>query len=188
MIGSIVQSGPDEQVSGVVQEPSLEEQFEALYATYYTPIQRYLYYLLRDPQQAEDAAQETFLRAWRHLGDLTPNGHTSSWLFRIARNHALDLLRHRALIGWQSLQDVDGEDHGQGQAYRKVEVALLLQQAFDLLPPQHRSVLALWAGERPVAQMAAILETTAGTARNRLSRARRAWRHTYATLSADNQL
>lgn len=174
-----------EQAAGVARESSLEEQFEALYTTYYARILGYLCRLLGDQEQAEDAAQETFLRAWRHLGGLRPNSRVSSWLYRIARNHALDLLRRRALIAWQSLQGLDAEDDD--NAYDEVEAALLLQRAFDLLPPQHRRVLATWQGERPLAQMAAILQTTEGTAKNRLSRARQAWRHSYAALLPEGQ-
>jgi RNA polymerase sigma factor (sigma-70 family) len=173
-----------EQAAG---ESSLEEQFESLYTTYYPRILGYLCRLLGDREQAEDAAQETFLRAWRRFGRLRPNSRVSSWLYRIARNHAFDLLRRRALIAWQSLQDLDAEDDGQVREYDQVEVALLLQKAFDLLPPQHKQVLALWNGERSPDQMAAILQTTAGTARNRLSRARAAWRQSYAALAPEGQ-
>lgn len=178
---------PDEQATGVVQATALGQQFEVLYSTYYARIRAYLFHLLGDREQAEDAAQETFLKAWRHLGGLRPNSRVSSWLYRIARNTALDVLRRRALITWQSLQGLDEEDNEQEQAYSLHEVALLLQRAFDLLPPRHKRVLALWKGERPVAQMAAILETTEVAAKGRLSRARNAWRHCYAALSPDSQ-
>lgn len=176
---------PDEQAVGVAQAPSLEEQFEALYATFFPRIVGYLTRLLGDQEQAEDAAQETFLKAWRHLGTLRPNSRISSWIYRVARNTALDLLRHRALIAWQSLQGVDAEDGDQD--YDWVEVALLLQRAFDLLPPQHKRTLATWKGERPLAQMASILQTTEVAAKGRLSRARRAWRQSYATLAPQDQ-
>jgi len=177
----------DGQGAEGVQEFSLEEQFEALYAMYYTRILGYLCSLLGDREQAEDAAQETFLRAWRHLGGLRPDSRVSAWLYRIARNHAFDLLRRRALIAWQSIQGLDAEDDVQEQAFDQVEVALLLQRAFDLLPSQHKQVLSTWQGERPLAQMAAILQTTEGTAKNRLSRARQAWRHSYADLLPEGQ-
>jgi RNA polymerase sigma factor (sigma-70 family) len=176
-----------EACARVAGESSLEEQFEALYTTYYPRILGYLCRLLGDREQAEDAAQETFLRAWRRLGALRPNSRVSSWLYRIARNHAFDLLRRRALIAWQSLQDLDAEDDGQVREYAQVEVELLLQKAFDLLPLHHKQVLALWNGGCPPEQMAAILQTTAGTARNRLSRARAAWRESYAALSPEGQ-
>src|SRR5260221_6780791 len=118
--------GPPGCVEGAAneQEPSLEAQFETLYATYHPRILEYLCRLLGDREQAEDAAQETFLRAWRSRAGLRPNSHISSWLYRVARNHAFDLLRHRALIAWQSLQGVDGEAAGQAD---HALVALLLQ-------------------------------------------------------------
>src|ERR1700730_1891359 len=75
-----------EQAAGVARESSLEEQFENLYTIYYARILGYLCRLLGDQEQAEDAAQETFLRAWRHLGGLRPHSRVSFWLYRIAKN------------------------------------------------------------------------------------------------------
>lgn len=177
----------DEQGAEGAQESSLEEQFEALYTTYYPRIFGYLCRLLGDREQAEDAAQDTFLRAWRYLGKLRPNSRVTSWLFRIARNRAYDLLRRRTLVTWLSLQDFDVEDASQEQEFASAEETLLLQRAFDLLPSRHKRTLSAWQGVRSTAQLAALLQTSEGAAKERLSRARQAWRNSYAALTPDGQ-
>lgn len=84
--------------------------FEELYTTYYTAILRYLIHRLSDRTQAEDAAQETFYRAyraWERFLATTPVGKhrfvASSWLYRIATNLSIDLLRKRRLITYTEL-------------------------------------------------------------------------------------
>jgi RNA polymerase sigma-70 factor (ECF subfamily) len=52
--------------------------------------------IVRDPGTAEDVAQETFVRAWRHAGTYDPRrGRVSTWLLTIARNAAIDAMRVR---------------------------------------------------------------------------------------------
>jgi RNA polymerase sigma-70 factor (ECF subfamily) len=51
--------------------------------------------LLGDPEEAEDAAQETFLRAYRRLGGFRGEASLATWLCRICRNHCVDRLRAR---------------------------------------------------------------------------------------------
>src|SRR5262245_7603300 len=51
--------------------------------------------LLRDQEEARDAAQETFMRAYASLAGFDPEHPFAPWLLRIARNHCIDLLRRR---------------------------------------------------------------------------------------------
>ena len=54
--------------------------------------------IVRDPGTAEDVAQETFVRAWRHAGTYDPRrGRVSTWLLTIARNAAIDAVRVRTV-------------------------------------------------------------------------------------------
>ena len=71
------------------------DAFEALVRTYQEPIWRFLRHLVGDPTQAEDLAQETFLRAFRRLRSFAFRSKFSTWLFQIARNAAVDALRSR---------------------------------------------------------------------------------------------
>src|SRR5919202_1471920 len=51
--------------------------------------------LLQDAEEARDAAQETFVRAWSAIGTYDPAQPFTPWLLRIARNHCIDLVRRR---------------------------------------------------------------------------------------------
>ncbi len=67
----------------------------ALARKYYGPVYGLARRLLRDPADARDAAQETFVRALAHLQEFEPGRSFRNWLFAIAANHVRDLLRRR---------------------------------------------------------------------------------------------
>ena len=69
--------------------------FEHLVRTYQEPVWRFLRRLLGDPGEAEDVAQETFLRVFRRLPTFTFEAKFSTWVFQIARNAGVDELRSR---------------------------------------------------------------------------------------------
>ena len=74
------------------------EAFAVLFHRYYAMIHAFAYRLCLDPVEAQDLAQETFIRAARSLGHFTAVRKTDgfrSWLYRIALNAARDSLRHR---------------------------------------------------------------------------------------------
>lgn len=67
---------------------------EQMYQKYRTDIIRYAYYLCKDYYTAEDLAQETFCKAWKHLNFVDPEGkQTKSWLIRVTYNTYIDKLR-----------------------------------------------------------------------------------------------
>ena len=66
--------------------------------------------LLREPEEARDAAQETFVRAWGAIGTYDAAQPFAPWILRIARNHALDQLRRRVPAGRQVALDAEPED------------------------------------------------------------------------------
>ena len=66
--------------------------------------------MLHDPQDAEDILQETFVKAYRYLGDFDGRSNLSTWLYRIATNEALMFLRRRR-FGQVSIDDTsDGAE------------------------------------------------------------------------------
>jgi RNA polymerase sigma-70 factor (ECF subfamily) len=70
-------------------------EFACLVDTYSGPIYRLALKILGDPQDAEDVLQETFIKAYRHLGQFEGRSSFSTWLYRIASNEAFMLLRRR---------------------------------------------------------------------------------------------
>ncbi|MFD2875049.1 RNA polymerase sigma factor [Paenibacillus rhizoplanae] len=62
------------------------------------PIYLYCYYILRNQEEAEDATQETFIKALEHIEQFNYKASFSAWLYKIARNHCTDLLKKRKKI------------------------------------------------------------------------------------------
>lgn len=79
--------------------------FETIVENHQQAVYRILYRLLRNKQEAEDTAQETFLRCYRHLAKFDQERPFAPWLYRIATNLALSRLRHLArhrFVPWET--------------------------------------------------------------------------------------
>jgi RNA polymerase sigma-70 factor (ECF subfamily) len=73
-----------------------EQSFELLLQRYRTPLVNFLFRMVRNREQAEDLAQEVFIRVYRARDEYVPSAKFTTWLFRIATNLALNSLRdHR---------------------------------------------------------------------------------------------
>jgi RNA polymerase sigma-70 factor (ECF subfamily) len=89
--------------------------FAALYAHYHGPIRDYLHRLFGDPHDAEEFAQDTFLKAYRALPATSADLTVGAWLYRIATNVALDAFRHRALVRWEPFDRAFASVQGRGR-------------------------------------------------------------------------
>ena len=70
-----------------------EQSFALLLHRYRTPLVNFLYRMVRNREQAEDLAQEVFIRVYRARADYVPSAKFTTWLFRIATNLALNSIR-----------------------------------------------------------------------------------------------
>ena len=127
-------------------------------------------------QVAEDAAQETFIRAWSHLGSFRADSSLRNWLYRIALNTATDMLRRekRTLPGdVDDFQLVDPQPGPEG-IYLQEERTALVQAAIQSLPDASRAVLVLKEYEGfSYREIADALDIPIGTVMSRLNYARR---------------
>src|SRR5207245_8826994 len=91
-----------------------EQSFTLLLHRYRSPLINFLYRMVRNPEQAEDLAQEVFLRVYRAREDYVPSAKFTTWLFRIATNLALNSVRdnryQRMEISLDALLTADDED------------------------------------------------------------------------------
>src|SRR5580700_2444122 len=91
-----------------------EQSFELLLHRYRSPLVNFLYRMVRNREQAEDLAQEVFVRVYRARGDYVPTAKFTTWLFRIATNLALNSVRdnrhQRMEISLDAPITVDAED------------------------------------------------------------------------------
>ncbi len=129
-----------------------------------------------DEHIAEDAAQETFIRAWSHLGSFRADASLRNWLYRIALNAATDLLRKEKRILPGDVDDFDLADPEPGPegVYLQEERATLVQRAISSLPDASRAVLVLKEYEGlSYHEIANALDIPLGTVMSRLNYARR---------------
>ena len=137
---------------------------------------------LRDPGLAEEAVQETFLRAWRAADRFDPEiAPLRAWLYSIIRNVVVDLTRARAARPQivQSPTVVDLRESEQGDPFDRALVAWQVEEALRKLGEDHRRVLVeTYYRARPYAEVAADLGIPEGTVKSRVYYALRALRLT----------
>jgi len=147
--------------------------------------------ILRSDEDAQDALQDAFLVAFRHLPEFAGDARLSTWLHRIAINAALMRLRSRKRRREDAIEpllprfDSDGHFSDPGPAWRpdgealldRKETASLVRACIDRLPESHRSVLVLRDIEGlDTAEAAAALGLGIDAVKMRLHRARQALR------------
>lgn len=157
-----------------------EAEFRRLYDAHRLAVHAYLTGRLCDRQLAADLLQEVFMRVWRHLGTVAgwPADRQRAWIFTVARNLSIDLSRHDGIMARaeQSLAPEPARSEAPASdAVISAERAAIVGAAIRRLPEPQRVTLALAAvGGLTSAEIGAALGIAPGTARYRLSLARRA--------------
>ena len=132
-----------------------------------------VYRMCGDANLAEDAAQEAFIRAWQHLPGYRPRSPFRNWVYRIATNAALDVLRRE-----RETVDVDtlplaSPYEGPEATVERCERGECVRQAVLALPPASRAVLVLREYEDlSYREIADTLAIPIGTVMSRLNYAR----------------
>lgn len=151
-----------------------DSRFTAEVERYRPELHAHCYRMLRCPDRAEDAVQETLLRAWRHRTSFEGRSSVRTWLYRIATNACLDAVRSRPL-DWDGELDeivaVDPEPDTVVVAKERLELALLA--AIQVLPAKQRAVLILRDVLRwTAAETASLLGTSVPAVNSALQRCR----------------
>lgn len=139
---------------------------------------------------ALDLTQETFMKAWQALPRWQPQAQFRTWLFQIARNGALDLLRRRAVLDFVPIDDEPELPAHAPTAEDRLELRQryrMLDDALRRLPAEHREILLLReVEEMSYAEIAATLNIEEGTVKSRLARARAALLDRCRRMSREN--
>jgi RNA polymerase sigma-70 factor (ECF subfamily) len=139
---------------------------------------------LNDPELAEEAVQDTFLRAWRAGERFDPElGSLRTWLFAILRNVVIDLGRARA-----ARLDVPAEVPEQGhEPFEDVLLTWQVEEALRRIGEQHRRVLVeTFLRGRPYADVAVELGVPVGTIKSRVYYGLKALRNTLEEMGYED--
>jgi RNA polymerase sigma-70 factor (ECF subfamily) len=178
-----------------------ERSFELLLQRYRTPLVNFLYRMVRAREEAEDLAQEVFLRVYRARKDYVPSAKFTTWLFRIATNLALNSVRdnrhQRMEVSLDAPVTVDAEDgdakvldiaekHPNIEQYMVEEARKkMIRHAIDKLPEKQRAAVLLHKyQELDYGDIAKILECSESALKSLLFRAYETLRVELAPLVA----
>ena len=168
-----------------------EQEMTAMVHQYARFVYQVAYSVLRSPHDAEDAAQETFLRVMRHQKRLPEVRDRRAWLARIAWRVALDGRKGRSKIGLEASQPLV-EDRSPSASPEQIagsrEMLVLVERLMSSLPEDLRSPLLLSTIENLTAsEIGHILGIPQVTVRTRLCRARKLLREKLATAIGGEQ-
>ncbi|NMC84571.1 MAG: sigma-70 family RNA polymerase sigma factor [Anaerolineaceae bacterium] len=156
-----------------------DEAFSRLVETYQAPVYNLCYRMLGESTAAEDAAQETFWRAYQNLKKYDPARPFITWLLSIAAHFCIDQQRKRKLPVFEldEFPDLDLEDHSipnPEKEFSHNQENDALHQLINQLNPQDRAtvILKYWydCSEEEISQM---LSLTVSAVKSRLHRSRR---------------
>jgi RNA polymerase sigma-70 factor (ECF subfamily) len=167
--------------------------FEPLVEKYRERVWRLAYNYLRDREEAQDVAQEAFIRAWQALPSFRGQSAFYTWLFRIVVNVAADRARQRAArgraFGTEPVPEEDWDramlDQGAtpDDAAARAEERERLERALETLPERHRTIIMLSDLQGlSYREIAEVLDIPMGTVMSRLHNARKRLRDVLGPL------
>ncbi len=171
-----------------------EQAFVELMRRHQDRVYRLALRLLRQSQEAEDAVQEVFLKAYQNAGRFQPTGTVAAWLNRITANHCLNLLRARKIrreVAWDDLEGGTGTgsaacrpDPAAPDPLAELtgqECARQIEQAVAALPENQRQALLLKRfGDFSYQEIAALMDLSPQAVDGLIKRARQTLRQKLA--------
>jgi RNA polymerase sigma-70 factor (ECF subfamily) len=176
----VATTATDEELVHRAQQDD-ERAFGELVTRYESKVYSLAMKMLRNPEDAEDVLQDTFLRAYRGIKSFKGNSTFSTWIYRITANSALMRLRKKQLPQ-VSIEDADERDApisiadwapGPVEQLLNQEMQKVMDEAIDALPAEFRQVFILRdVEEMSNAEVAEILDLSVAAVKSRLHRAR----------------
>ena len=165
-----------------------EKAYRELLVRYERPVFSIIYRMIRDREQAEDLAQETFVRVFNHIDRYDPRYKFSSWIFKIATNLTIDHIRRKEL----NTVSIDGSrnattaeqieatsitiaspDENPEELLEAKELGEEIEEAIGKLRPEYRAAILLrHVDGREYQEIAEILSLPLGTVKTYIHRGR----------------
>ena len=172
---------------------------EQIYANYRRPIHSYTYRLLGSREDADDVTQEVFVRACTAWDDLYDHERLSAWLYRIATNLCVDILRRRKRIVWWALNGSSNSSASSDDGRMDLAAFLpdtggipevaehdAIRQTLQRMPMDYAIALVLHAAQGvPYQEIANIVGVSPNAAATRISRAKKMFVEQYQHISQD---
>ena len=187
----------DQELVARAQKGS-EAAYRELLVRYQRPVFSIIYRMVRDREQAEDLAQETFVRVFNHIDRYDPRYKFSSWIFKIATNLTIDVMRRKepvtvsidgsryALTGDEieaSTIQVESGDENPEELLEAKELGEEIEHAIGKLRPEYRTAILLRHVEgREYQEIAEIMSLPLGTVKTYIHRGRNELRGELAHL------
>ncbi len=180
-----MQKCPDEHELIELVKQGNRSAFRDLFQAYQLPVYNFVLRMLGASHDAEDVTQEVFVKAYRKINSLSESGHFSSWLFRIAKNEALNFMQRRKPRNTDSVEaDYDRLDRqiagenpeavpSPAKQVESDELETLLQSALNGLPESLRTAFVLGVVEGySYKEVAEVMKCSVGNVKARVFRAR----------------
>jgi len=173
----------DRDIVDLIAGGAAEQAFACLLDRYESKVYRLCCSVLRDPDQAADAAQDSLVRIWKALPRYDERASLSTWIYTITRNRCLTAIERRRDLASLSEEAVAAEVEartGEGSAGAGAhegadgeDRSALLQELVAGLPERYRKPLVLYYfEERAISEVAEMLGATEGAVKTWLHRAR----------------
>lgn len=161
------------------------QAFAALVEQYEKPIYNIALRMLRNSEDARDVAQSVFLKAYQKLSSYDPQYKFYSWIYRMAINESLNILRVQIRNAGPVDEQLPADDAGPSEILVEDQRREVVLEAVDKLKPEHRAVIVLrYFVDRSYEDMGQILGIDARTVKSRLYTARQLLKEQLASRGA----
>lgn len=171
-----------------------QSAYSDIVSLYQQKLYQVCYRMLGNQHEAEDIAQEAFVRAYTNLHTFDLNRKFSTWLYRIATNLCIDRIRKKkpdyyldaqvaGTDGLDMYSQISSSDRLPEEEVERMELQERIQYEISQLPDKYRTVIVLkYIEELPLQEISEILDMPLGTVKTRIHRGREALRKQLGNL------